>query len=276
MLVAFVVVEARSPAPMVPLQIFRSRTFAGANLLTLLLYAALGGALYFLPFNLIQVHRYSPAAAGAALLPLIVLLSLLSGRAGRLVDRYGARTPLIIGPLIAALGFGLLVLPTTGGDYWSTFFPGVTVLGLGMAVTVAPLTTAVMGAAGAERAGLASGVNNAVSRTASLLAIAAFGLVAYQRFGQALMQRLAALGVPAAVQQQLAGERKKLAAASVPSSLPQDLRNAIEGTIEGSFVDAFRLVMLLAAGLAIASAVTAWLFIGREPAPTQHRRQTTT
>ena len=263
-LLGFVLVEARYPDPMLPLDLFRSPTFSGANLLTLLLYAALGGSLFFLPFDLIQVHHYSPAEAGAAFLPLIALLSLLSGRAGRLVDRYGARTPLIIGPLIAALGFGLLALPGTGGSYWKTFFPGVTVLGLGMAITVAPLTTAVMAAAGPERAGLASGVNNAVSRTAALLAIAVFGIAAYARFSQGLVGRLDALGVPPEIRRLLAEERGRLAAARIPSSVPPALHAAIQGAIAGAFVDAFRLVILLAAGLAVAAAVIAWLLIGRE------------
>jgi EmrB/QacA subfamily drug resistance transporter len=263
-LLAFVRVEARSSDPMVPLDLFRSRTFSGANLLTLLLYAGLGGALFFLPFDLIQVHRYSPAKAGAALLPLIALLSLLSGSAGRLVDRYGARGPLIIGPLIAAFGFGLLALPGTGGTYWTTFFPGITVLGLGMAVTVAPLTTTVMAAAGPERAGVASGVNNAVSRTASLLAIAVLGIVAYARFSRSLATRLNALGVPVEIRRLLAEEQGRLAAARVPPSLPPELKATIQGAIAGAFVDAFRLVMLLAAGLALAAAAIAWLLIDRD------------
>jgi EmrB/QacA subfamily drug resistance transporter len=263
-LVAFVWVEEHSSEPMLPLDLFRSRTFSGANLLTLLLYAALGGSLFFLPFDLIQVHRYTPAQAGAALLPLIALLSLLSGWAGRLVDRYGPRRPLIVGPLIAALGFALVSLPGRGGVYWTTFFPGITVLGLGMAITVAPLTTTVMAAAGPERAGLASGINNAVSRTAALLAVAVFGIVAYVRFSQALAQRLDALGVPPEVRRWLADERRKLAAATIPPSLPEQLRSGLQSAIADSFVDAFKLVMLVAAGLAVASAVIAWLLIGRK------------
>lgn len=275
MLALLIRVETRSPAPMVPLELFRSRSFSGANLLTFLLYAALGGALYFLPFNLIQVHGYSPAQAGAALLPLIVLLSALSGWAGHLVDRYGSRVPLIVGPLIAALGFGLLALPGTSGSYWTTFFPAITVLGFGMTVTVAPLTTTVMGSVGPQRAGLASGINNAVSRTASLLSIAAFGLAAYGRFGQSLMQRLDELGVSSAIRQQLAQERRKLAAASLPASLPEDLRRAVRAGIDSAFVDAFRVVMLLAAGLAVGGALCAWLLIdGRRPGTRSSRRPT--
>lgn len=262
---AFVRVEARSPEPMVPLDLFRSRPFTGANLLTLLLYAALGGTLYFLPFNLIQVHGYRPAEAGAALMPLIVLISVLSPWAGRLVDRYGARGPLIVGPLTAAVGFALLALPGTSGDYWTTFFPGMVVLGLGMAITVAPLTTTVMSAVEAQRAGLASGINNTVSRTASLLSIAVFGIVAYRRFNQALSERLNTLGIPPEVQQLLANERRKLAAANVPHSLPPGLRSAVRAAIESSFVDAFRAVMVLSAALAVSGAMFAWLLIGNKP-----------
>ena len=269
MLAVFIVVEARSPAPMVPLELFRSRTFSGANLLTFLLYAALGGFMFFLPFVLVQVHGYTPPQAGAALVPLIVLLSTLSGRAGRLVDRYGSRLPLVVGPLIAAMGFGVIAMNASDGAYWSSFFPGITLLGFGMAATVAPLTTTVMGAVGAERSGLASGINNAVSRTASLLAIALFGLVAYERFEGSLMDRLDRLGVPTALRQQLDQESRKLAAANVPSALPEDLRRAVQEGIDGAFVDAFRLNMALSSALAVGGAICAWLLVagGRRGGP---------
>jgi predicted MFS family arabinose efflux permease len=267
MLAAFGIVEERSPEPMVPLELFRSRTFTGANLLTLLLYAALGGAFFFVPFDLIQVHHYSPAAAGAAMLPLIALLSLLSSWAGRLADRYGVRRALIIGPLIASTGFALLALPGTGGSYWATFFPGMLVLGLGMSGTVAPLTTAVMTSFGPERAGVASGINNAVSRTAALLSIAVFGLVAYQRFGQSLAHRLDSLGVSPEVRELLWRDRGKLAALTVPRSLPNQLRSSLEQAVDTAFVDAFRAIMLIAAGLAVAAGVIAWLLIGPSRKP---------
>ena len=261
MVAAFFWVERRSRSPMLPLDIFQSRTFSGANALTLLLYAALGAVLFFLPFNLIQVHGYSPAESGATLLPLIALMSLLSGWSGRLADRYGPRRSLVAGPLIAALGYALLALPGTGGSYWTTFFLPVTVLGLGMTVTVAPLTTTVMGSAGPARAGVASGINNAVSRTASLLAIAVFGIIALQRFGSALAGRLESFGLPPEVRHQLAKEQRKLAGATIPASLPPRLQQSVSSAIADSFVDAFRLVSLLAAGLAVAASLTAWLLI---------------
>jgi EmrB/QacA subfamily drug resistance transporter len=260
-LAAFVLVERRSLEPMVPLDLFRSRTFSGANVLTLLLYAALGGAFFFVPFDLIQVHHYSPASAGAAMLPLILLLSLLSSWAGRLADRYGVRRPLIVGPVIAAAGFALLARPGTGGSYWTTFFPAMVVLGLGMSGTVAPLTTAVMTAFGPERAGVASGINNTVSRTASLLSIAVFGLVAFERFGSSLGRRLNTLGLSPDVREKLWRERGKLAAISIPPSVPPGLRRSLEQTVDAAYVDAFRSIMLISAGLAVGAGAIAWLLI---------------
>lgn len=260
-LVAFVRVEMRSPAPMMPLSLFRSRTFSGANLVTLLLYAALGGVLFFWPFNLIQVQGYSPLAAGSAFLPFILLMFLLSRWSGGLVGRYGARRPLTIGPSVAAAGLALLALPGIGGSYWTTFFPGIVVLGLGMAISVAPLTTTVMGAVAMHQAGIASGINNAVSRVAGLLAVALLSLVALATFNAGLNRRLAVLQIPPEVQQLLADQRIKLAGAVVPAGLPEPMRAELRWAIAQSFVDSFRLVILIAIGLALASAVVAWLMI---------------
>jgi EmrB/QacA subfamily drug resistance transporter len=276
LLIAFVLVERRQLAPMVPLRLFRSRTFSGANLLTLLLYAGLGGALFFVPFNLIQVQGYSATAAGAALLPFILINFLLSRWAGGLVGRYGARRPLIIGPLIAAAGFGLYAAPDIGGSYWTTFFPAAVVLGLGMAITIAPLTTTVMNGVDISHAGIASGINNAVARVAGLLAVAVFSIVLLGVFSSQLDQRLAMLPVPAEVRQQVVAQRLKLAGAEVPQQLDPATRAALIGAIDESFVAGYRVVMLIASGLALASAVSAGLLIaGRtaehaaEPTDTQ-------
>src|SRR2546423_5925964 len=191
-LILFLFVESRLSQPMLPLTLFRSRTFAGTNLLTFLLYAALGGTLFFLPLNLIQVQHYSPTAAGAALLPFILIMSFLSRWSGGLVARYGSRLPLIVGPLIAACGYALFLRPGIGGSYWTDFFSPVALLGLGMTISVAPLTTTVMSSIAQNRAGTASGVNNAVARTASLIAIAVLGVVMMHVFKTNLNHRLSA------------------------------------------------------------------------------------
>ena len=264
-LLTFVWVEAHSRAPMMPLSLFRSATFSGANLLTLLLYAGLSGALFFLPFNLIQVQGYSATAAGAALLPFILLMFVLSRWSGGLVNRYGAKRPLIVGPIVTAIGFAMLALPGVGGSYWQTFFPAVVVLGLGMSISVAPLTTTVMAAVPVRQAGIASGINNAVARTAGLLAIAVLGLVVAQVFNRRLDTRLAALAVPTDVLRLLADQRVKLAGAEIPNSVAGSLRSAIEQAIDQSYIDSFRLTMLIAAGLALASAIAAAAMIQNQP-----------
>ncbi|GAA6620219.1 MFS transporter [Scytonema sp. NUACC26] len=260
---AFVFVEANNHAPMMPLSLFRSRTFSGANLLTLLLYSALGGVFYFVPFNLIQVQGYSATAAGAVFLPFILIMFFLSRWSGGLVSRYGARLPLTIGPLIAALGFAAFAVPGIGGSYWTTFFPAIVVLGLGMAISVAPLTTTVMGAVKQRQAGVASGINNAVARTAGLLAIAVFNIFVFNTFNRSLNERLATLNIPYQVQKLLDEQRIKLAGAEVPASLSVELSAKLKQAIALAFVDSFRLVMFIAVGLALASAIVAFVTIGR-------------
>ncbi len=263
-LFGFLLVEARRSAPMVPLTVFRSHTFSGANLLTLLLYGALSGVTFFLPFDLIQVQGYAPTFAGAAFVPFILLMFLLSRWAGGLVNRYGAKLPLVIGPLITAVGFALFALPgiTSGpGSYWGTFFPAVLVMGLGMTITVAPLTTAVMGAVEQRHAGVASGINNAVSRTAGLLAIAVFGIVALAVFTSSLESHLATLHLSPGVQQLIDAQRTRLAGITIPTSVSGETQAALKRAIDESFVSAFRLVSLLGAALAVLSALSAWLLI---------------
>jgi EmrB/QacA subfamily drug resistance transporter len=264
-LAAFVVVEARSQAPMMPLELFRSRTFSGANLVTLLLYAALGGSLFFLPLNLIQVQGYSATAAGLAILPLIVIVFLLSRWSGGLADRFGARLPLTVGPAIAGLGYALFAVPSLGGGYWETFFAPVAVLGLGMAISVAPLTTVVMAEVEVHRAGIASGINNAVSRIAGVLAIAVFGLFVVMTFNSSLDDHLTNLELPAGVRTHVDEQRIKLAGAEPPAGLGGAARDALEWAIGDAFVSGFRLVMLIAAALALASALVAWLTIEGKP-----------
>jgi EmrB/QacA subfamily drug resistance transporter len=250
LLALFVVLEAREREPMMPLGLYRSRDFSGTNALTLLLYFALGGALFFMPFILIRVHGYPATAAGAALLPFSLIMGVLSGRAGRLSDRIGPRLPLTIGPLIAAAGFALMGFRAADPSYWTGFFPAVAVLGLGMTISIAPLTSTVMNAVPTEHAGLASGVNNAVARVGGLLAIALMGVVFAQVF-----------------------------VAQLPALSPDDARAALSRAMAGggdaetkqALVAAFRAAMALAAACAALGGVAAFLAIrgGARHAPAE-------
>ena len=253
----FFLFEARSTHPMLPLELFRSRNFSGANLLTLFLYTALGGGMFFLPLNLIQVQGYSATAAGAAWLPFIVILFLLSRWSGGLVKRCGAKAPLVVGPAVVAFGYGLFMIPAVGGSYWTTFFPAMVVLGLGMAVSVAPLTTTVMNAVPERRAGVASGVNNAVSRIAGLLGIAVLGIIMVQSFNRELDRRLAPLDLSPEARHSVDEQRGRMAGAEFVSSIDERTRSALKQAIDESFVYGFHLVMLTSLGLALASALVA-------------------
>ena len=253
-LIIFVFVEARADSPMVPLGLFKSRSFSGANLLTLLLYAALGIFFFLFPMDLIQVQGYSATATGAAALPAILLMFLLSRWSGGLVTRYGPRTPLIIGPVIAAAGFVLFAIPSVGGSYWTTFFPAFLVLGLGMAVSVAPLTTVVMSSVKQDRAGTASGINNSVARVAGVLAIAVLGVVMVRAFSHSLQQALAGPQIAPGVLRAIQSNAVKLAGLEAPPQLDATTQAMIRAAIAEAFVFAFRLVMLICAALSVGSA----------------------
>jgi EmrB/QacA subfamily drug resistance transporter len=270
LLVLFVIVERRRGArAMMPLALFRSKTFAGANLLTLFLYGALGGLMFFLPFNLIQIQGYSATEAGAALLPFVLTMFLLSRWAGGLVRRYGAKLPLVFGPMVASVGFGLFTLPgANAGSYWTSFFPAVMLLSLGMSASVAPLTTTVMGAVEERHAGVASGINNAVARTAGLLAIAVFGVVMAGVFARSFSDRLQPLDLPAETSATLEAQTSRLANISIPELPKTETKQAIERAVEESFVSGFRIVMLIAAALALASSLFALFLIGGKTQPT--------
>lgn len=257
-LALFVVAERRARNPLVPLMLFRSRTFTGANILTLLLYAALGGAMFLIPFDLIQIRHYSPFEAGMAFLPIVATMSVLSRWTGALADRIGPRLLLAGGPVVAGCGFAALALRSGGASYWTSFFPGLLTLGIGMAFTVAPLTTTVMTSIADERhAGAASGINNAVARAAGLLAVAVFGAAAVLVFGRELDRQLVARGASQQTRRAVAAQAIRLADADAPRDL-----------VAIAFLRAFRIDMFAAAGLAIASAAGALLIT----APSSSRR----
>jgi len=224
----------------------------------------LGGVFYFLPFNLIQVQGYSTTSAGGVFLPFILIMFLLSRWSGGLVSRYGPKLPLTIGPVIAAFGFAAFAVPGVGGSYWTTFFPAIAVLGLGMAISVAPLTTTVMGAVKQRQAGIASGINNAVARTAGLLGIAVLNIFVFNVFNRSLNQRMTALAISPEVQKLLDNQRIKLAGAEVPTNVSALVSTKLKDAIALAFVDSFRLVMFIGVGLALASAIVALLMIKKQ------------
>jgi len=263
-LVGFVWFENRTRSPMMPLQLFRSANFSGANAITLFLYFALSGALFFVPFDLIRIQGYSAMAAGAAFLPFTLIMGSLSRWSGGLIERHGPRRLLTIGPVIVAVGFALCAVPGIGGSYWTTFFPPMIVLGFGMAISVAPLTTTVMRGAEDRYAGVASGVNNATARVAGLLAVALLGSIAVGVFANALDTRLDRLQAAPEVRSALQAEVPKLAEASVPKSIARTDHQVLQRALHESFVRSFRVVCLVAAVLAALSAGVAWLTIDRK------------
>ena len=176
-LAAFIVWEWRAPAPMMPLRFFRDRRANGVNILTLLLYFALSGAIFFLPSALIQRHGWNAAEAGSIFLGFTAMLAILSRFGGAIADRFGVRAPLTVGPAITAASFALLAPAVAVGDYWTTMAPTMLLMGVGMGVTVAPLSTAVMATAPEGQTGVASAINNAVARVAGLFAVASLGAI---------------------------------------------------------------------------------------------------
>jgi EmrB/QacA subfamily drug resistance transporter len=257
--------EARAASPMLPLSLFRSSTFSGANAITLLLYFALSGEMFFLPFDLIDIQGYSATSAGAAFLPFSLTMAGLSRWSGGLNERYGSRALLIVGPCVVALGLMLFAVPAMGRSYWSTVFPAMTVWGFGMALSVAPLTTTVMRAAGDRYAGAASGINNATARIAGMLAVALLGVIAVGAFRTALNERLEHLHTPVSIRQALQPEVQKLSEAQLPPQADSATRLALREALRQSFVYSFRITTLISAAAALLSAACAWLTIDRTP-----------
>lgn len=260
----FLWVEFRKSNPMMPPRLFKSATFSGANLLTLFLYFALSGVFFFLPFNLIQVQGYSATTAGAAFLPFTLIMGLLSRWSGGLIERYGPKLPLVIGPAITAVGFLMLAIPGQGGPYWLTFFPGMTVIGFGMAISVAPLTTTVLSAVNTEDTGSASGINNAISRVSGMLAVAVLGVVAIFIFGDQLSMLMKNAGISAGVQSDLLAQISRLAETEIPSEVPTIIQQQLSEFVDKAFISSFRIVMFLSAGLAFLGALFSWWMIEEE------------
>ena len=265
---AFVFVERRVEDPMVPPSLFRSRSFAGANLVTLLFYMGLTGSLYFLPFLMMQVHGYSAFAAGSVFLPFVAMALLIGRLSGRICARFGAKAPLIVASLAVAVGLLLFALPgAEHGSYWTSYFPAMVVQGFGMALAITPLTSVALGSVEGEHSGLASGVNNAVARVAGLMAVAVLGVLVYGAFSASLDARLEGMDMPGDIRGAMEAAKEDLGAAQAPEGLDARTQARIEGAIEKSFVAGFRFVMVLSAGLAFASALVAALLVGEKRVP---------
>jgi EmrB/QacA subfamily drug resistance transporter len=284
LLVAFLRIEQKSRYPMMPLELFSNSIFSGANALSFFLYAGLGAGMLFLSLNLVQVQGYSQLESGLTFLPFTLLMISLSRYAGGLSDRRGARPLLITGPAVA--GLGLLLLSFVGqthgrSDYWMTFFPGILVLGLGMTFTVAPLTAAVMGSVGQRFSGVASGVNNAMTRIASVFANAVFGALAVLFFSGALEQRMnqgvdatagkdstaattattAMVAMPAMEKRAVMAQAVNLGNAKVPATVDEKYKPAAAGAYRYAFINAYAKILRISAALAWCGALMAVVFV---------------
>jgi len=266
LLAAFIWEEARSAAPMLPLGLFRSRTFSAVNLLTLLLYAGLGGAFFFLPFALIQVGGFSAVLAGAAFLPFTLIVAMLSRWAGGLLDRFGAKGPLIIGPAIAALGFALLAWPVGGGSYWAFLAP-IAILGFGMVIAIAPLTSTVISAVPDHETGVAAGINNAVASVANLLAVSVLGALALGIYDHGLDRYLSGKSLPSGTVRAIGDARGQFVITPALEKVQGNDRQLAESIIRGSLANSIRSVMLICAALALAGAASSMLL----PSARHHR-----
>lgn len=266
LLVLFIINELLSRHAMVPPRLFLSRNFTGVNILTFLLYGALSVALFFLALNLIQVQGYSPTFAGLAFTPFALVLAVISPVAGRVADRHGARLPLIAGPMVAGMAMLLMgSIGLTGGlpDYWTTFFPVVLMFGLGMGFTVAPLTTVVMGAVPTHQAGVASGVNNSVSRLAGVMMVAILGSLFLFVYAGALEDNIGPLELQGDAREEVLAQAVNLGQAEVPAGLAPDMAFAVREAFRQAFISSFRNLMYISAAMAWLAALTALLFVRR-------------
>lgn len=254
LLAGFVIVERRAAAPMLPLDLFRTPLFAGINLATLTLYTGLNGLMFYLPFNLIQVQGLTPLETGLAMVPMSAAIFLLSRRAGRLATR-DPRLPLVVGPCIVALAYLLLGHLGTQAALATAVIPAILLLGIGMAFCISPISETALAAAPPNRAGIASGVNNAVARVASALAIAALGAILTADFDRHLDTALQRLDATPDTAAHFLAEKERLALARAPATLPPARAEALNGAVQSAFLAGFRSLCLAASLLAVITAI---------------------
>ena len=252
-LIVFIIVEKKSSHPMMPLNLFKLKRFSGVNAMTLFVYAALSASLFFLPLNMIQVQGYSEEIAGISLLPFAILISGLSRFSGIFSDKFGARLPLIAGSFLAGLGLLFFTFPgLTGGakDYWTTYFPGILILGIGMGIVVAPLTATVMECVPKDKTGIASGVNNTMARTAGLLAIAVLGAIILITFKNTLETNVNDLNISENKKTELINNAGDLAETQPPKQITTEQTSQVEQVIKMSFIQSFDFIIYIAVALA--------------------------
>ena len=263
-LIVFLIIERKSRHPMMPLQLFNNKAFSGTNLLTFFLYAGLFSGMLFLTLNMVQVQGYSQLQAGMTLLPFTILMITISRWAGRLVDKYGPRWFLILGP--AASGIGLLLLSfvkQTNGpvEYWTTYFPGIFVLGLGMSFTVTPLTTTVMGALPNHYSGTASGINNAITRISNVFSNAIIGALAILFFTGYLHNAVKEIPLKEESRPEVVAQAANLGDAKVPSNVEGEKKEKVKLAFKEGFISAYVKVMRICVALAVMGVLMAFLFI---------------
>ncbi len=254
-LVLFILHEQRTPSPMMPLNLFRSRNFAIGNLATLTMYAGLGGVLFFVGLFLQQVSGYSALEAGAAFLPLTALMFTLSRRWGALADRYGPRWFMGGGMIVAGLGLFLLLRIDTRADYLTEILPGLIVFGFGLSMTVAPLTATVLAAVEEKHSGVASGVNNAIARIAGLLAIAVLGAVVASQFASTVDMKLGGRPLSATARGAVAEAKDRSLSTAPADRVPAPERASVMTALEGASESAFHIGLGLGAGLVVLGGV---------------------
>ncbi len=259
-IVAFVFMEKKIQEPIFPLKIFQSKLVTGANLVTLFLYFALNGIIFFLILNFQQLQQYSPIIAGLGMLPSVLLITFLSGPGGSLSDRIGPRIPMIIGPLIVGIGMVLLIFPGIHANYFIAFLPGLILFGLGMSLVIAPLTKSAL-AVDKRYSGAASGVNNAVSRVAALLAVALLGAIMSITFSSHLVNAIEKSNLSQSQQEQILIQKNKLGGIQIPESFGQNEKALAKQYIDESFLYSFRIVIGIGAALAFLSAIISFLTI---------------
>jgi len=261
LLVAFVSYEARASDPMLPLGLFARRNFAIGNIETLTIYAGLSTLFFFLVLFLQQVAGYTPLQSGLATLPTTLLMFVLSRRFGGLADRFGPRLFMGVGPIVAGVGLLLLLRVGVRVDYLTQVLPALLTFSVGLSMTVAPLTAAVLAGVEEGQAGIASGVNNAVARVASVLAVAILGIVMVELFSSSLQRTLSGALLPPGILEYVQANEIKLAGLDLPSGLDAHAAALLRASISHAFVFGFRIVMLICAGLCVASAAVALLMI---------------